>query len=600
MEGKINDSLQSDVEMHTFGNGDLVDGGRRRHYESQKDDDSLTQIGKKPVMKRKFGFLAILGFSCIVQSTWISPFIPALSMLDCRSRVLSSPGRTLANSYISGGPGGLIFGFLLIWMGTLAVFIGLAELSSIAPTSGGQYHWVSMLAPKSCFKGFSYVTGTKVQKSLLPIMSKPLTVSTGWLTVTGWQAAVMSSGYVSATLIQGLIEVVKPSYTPHLWHGTLMMYSVVAFAVFCTTVLGRFLPKMEAGMLFIYIVGYFCVLIPIVWLGPHGDAKSVFRTFVNNGGWSSKTLSFFVGLTGNAFNFVGADSCYHMSEEIQNASRVVPRAMVWSLIIDGTVGFTMYIGFLFSAGDLQAALDTDFIYPYIEVLVQALQSKAGVALMLSLILLVDVGLMIGVTAAASRMLWAFARDRGIPGWRRISEVSFAYSDVATIFSLGAQVNSHTSVPTAAVFTTTIFSVLIGLITVGSPVAFNDIISLCVGSLYASYLIASALLLVRRVQGKIKLSSAPEMERRNNFPGMAGDLTWGPWRVPEPFGTIINVIGVLYLIVLIFFTFWPPATPTTALTMNYDIVMLAGVAFLSSFYYYFWAYKTFNGPIIEIN
>ncbi|TVY43233.1 Choline transport protein [Lachnellula occidentalis] len=572
MEGNINDSLQSDVEMHTFENGDLVDGGRRRHYESQKDDDSLTQIGKKPVMKRKFGFLAILGFSCIVQSTWISPFI---------SRVLSSPSRTLANAYISGGPGGLIFGFLLIWMGTLAVFIGLAELSSIAPTSGGQYHWVSMLAPKSCFKGFSYVTGTKAQKSLLPIISQPLIVSTGWLTVTGWQAAVMSSGYVSATLIQGLIEVVNPSYTPHLWHGTLMMYSVVAFAVFCTTVLGRFLPKMEVGMLFIYIVGYFCVLIPIVWLGPHGDAKSVFRTFINNGGWSSKTLSFFVGLTGNAFNFVderGNTECVSCSTKSYGLDWI--HDVYWILVL---------------RGDPQAALDTDFIYPYIEVLVQALQSKAGVALMLSLILLVDVGLMIGVTAAASRMLWAFARDRGIPGWRRISEVSFPDSDLATIFSLGAQVNSHTSVPTAAVFTTTIFSVLIGLITVGSPVAFNDIISLCVGSLYASYLIASALLLVRRVQGKIKLSSAPEMERRDNFPGRAGDLTWGPWRVPEPFGTIINVIGSSF-----FFTFWPPATPTTALSMNYDIVMLAGVAFLSSFYYYFWAYKTFNGPVIEIN
>ena len=28
-----------------------------------------------------------------------------------------------------------------------------------APTAGGQYHWVSMMAPQYCQKVFSYVTG---------------------------------------------------------------------------------------------------------------------------------------------------------------------------------------------------------------------------------------------------------------------------------------------------------------------------------------------------------------------------------------------------------------------------------------------------------
>ena len=28
-----------------------------------------------------------------------------------------------------------------------------------APTAGGQYHWVSMLAPQYCQKLFSYITG---------------------------------------------------------------------------------------------------------------------------------------------------------------------------------------------------------------------------------------------------------------------------------------------------------------------------------------------------------------------------------------------------------------------------------------------------------
>lgn len=59
----------------------------------------------------------------------------------------------------SGGPAGLIYGFLLIWAGTTSVFVVMGELASVVPTAGGQYHWVFLLAPKSSRKILSYVTG---------------------------------------------------------------------------------------------------------------------------------------------------------------------------------------------------------------------------------------------------------------------------------------------------------------------------------------------------------------------------------------------------------------------------------------------------------
>jgi amino acid transporter len=62
---------------------------------------------------------------------------------------------------ISGGPAGLIYGFLLVWLGNISVFIAIGELSSAIPTAGGQYHWVSLLAPRSCKRFFSYITGER-------------------------------------------------------------------------------------------------------------------------------------------------------------------------------------------------------------------------------------------------------------------------------------------------------------------------------------------------------------------------------------------------------------------------------------------------------
>lgn len=34
------------------------------------DDATLARLGKKPVLKRNFGFMTILGFSCTVLITW--------------------------------------------------------------------------------------------------------------------------------------------------------------------------------------------------------------------------------------------------------------------------------------------------------------------------------------------------------------------------------------------------------------------------------------------------------------------------------------------------------------------------------------------------
>lgn len=62
------------------------------------------------------------------------------------------------NNY-SGGPAGLIYGFTLIWLGNFSVFICIGELASAVPTAGGQYHWVSLLAPRSNKRLFSYITG---------------------------------------------------------------------------------------------------------------------------------------------------------------------------------------------------------------------------------------------------------------------------------------------------------------------------------------------------------------------------------------------------------------------------------------------------------
>ncbi len=93
-----------------------------------------------------------------------------------------------------------------------------------------------------------------------------------------------------------------------------------------------------------------------------------------------------------------------------------------------------------------------------------------------------------------------------------------------------QVDSKSSNPINSILCTTILSVLLGLISVWSPVAFNDVISLTLAAFYLSYFGASSLLLWRRCTGSIRtlaeVPPAEDAERLMNLPNSEGKLIGG--------------------------------------------------------------------------
>ncbi|KAH8672337.1 amino acid/polyamine transporter I [Ilyonectria robusta] len=509
------------------------------------DRDQLAKLGKKSVLKRNFRFLTILGFSCAILVTWegtLMNFAPGLA---------------------NGGPAGLVYGFIFVWIGNISVFSCLCELVSIAPTSGGQYHWVAMLAPRWCSKFLSYITG--------------------WLTLAGWQGTAAAAGFLTGTMIQGLVTFMIPSYDAKTWQGTLMLWMCILVAVFINTIVSSMLPKIEGMILILHIIGFFAVLITLVTFGANADASEVFLEFRNQGMWPTQGLSFFVGLLGCVFSFAGVDCSFHMCEEVQNPSVAVPRSIMASIMLNGAMGFAILIAMLYSATNIDEAINTPTGYPYIEIFYQATGSKGGTAAMTSLIIVMTLSAIVGVIAATSRMFWAFARDRGLPFWPTLSKV-----------------DPRTNVPVWAIAVTSLVACLIGLINIGSAVVYNAIISVAVSGLYSSYLMAASLLLYRRCGNGYKLpdpSALPALA--DTTAGDGQTLAWGPWHVPGVFGTINNVIAIMFMLVVWFFSFWPPATPATPATMNYASLMTGGVALLSIVYYLLWAKKEYKGPHMEI-
>jgi amino acid transporter len=490
--------------------------------------------------------MSILGFSCTILITWEATL------------VLSAQG--LAN----GGQAGVIYGYIIVWLGNISVFTTLSELASMAPTSGGQYHWVAMLAPRSCSKFLSYITG--------------------WLAVGGWQGSVASSGYLTGGMIQGMIAMTHPdSYKPEPYQGTLLFWAIIFFAVFINAVVSSALPKFEGLILILHVLGFFAILIPMVSLADHADPYVVFTTFQNNGGWSSQGLSFMAGLIGNVFAFVGVDAAFHMSEETQNPGVAVPTSIFLSMLINGTTGFAMTLAVLFcisSPEQLAGILESKTGFAHMQLFLDSTGSVAGSTVMAAIITILGACATVGMLASTSRVFWSFARDRGLPFWRTLS-----------------QVDSRTTIPLWAIACTTVISCLLALINLGSDTALNAIISLSISCLYLSYLICAGLLLYRRCTHGFKMPEVSEHPALANTSG--ADLVWGPWHLPGALGIANNIFTCIYLIIIFIFSFFPPMANPDAKNMNYASLMTGFVLLFSIVYYAVWARKEYEGPIVEV-
>lgn len=119
------------------------------------------------------------------------------------------------------------------------VVLSLAEMASMAPTSGGQYHWVSEFAPPAWQKGLSYFTG--------------------WMSAMSWQAGAASGPFLVGTMIQSLVYVNRESYEATNWQGTLMVWAITGIVYLGNVYGGRAMPVFQNVMLIVHVFGFLAV-----------------------------------------------------------------------------------------------------------------------------------------------------------------------------------------------------------------------------------------------------------------------------------------------------------------------------------------------------
>ncbi|KAK0389122.1 hypothetical protein NLU13_2697 [Sarocladium strictum] len=501
---------------------DNVRKGSRVDNVIARDAAQLAALGHDQQLERNFSFFAMLGLAFSVLNSW-----PALAA-------------SLSIGLPSGGPATIIWGLITAGLGSLTLAASNAEFLSSYPTSAGQYHWAAIITPRRWVPIVSWITG--------------------WINVSGWVALSASAGVLGGQLLLGIITMYDPDFAPKQWHFFLvfLLYSFLGF--FLNLFTGTGLPVVTKSALVWSMCGFVATTITVLVCGApeFRPASFVFGTLINTTGWPDG-VDWLLGLLQGGISLTGFDAVAHMIEEIPNPCVRGPRIMVLCVFVGVATGLIFQICLLFIIRDVDAVVSSK-TGPLIEIYLQATDSKAGTVCLVLFPIVCIVFACVGIMATSTRMVYAFARDRGLP-----------FSHVF------ARVHPRLGIPVNALLLTNAVVVIFGLIYLGSSSALNAILSASVVALSVSYAVAPA---INCLQGRKKL------------------LASRPFKLPEWLGWTCNLFGIVYTVVTTIFLLFPPVKDVTADTMNYAVVAFAVLIIISGIQWFVDGRHNFTGPTFD--
>ena len=148
-----------------------------------------------------------------LPDTNIRKYIGPLTMIALCFNICSSWAGLSTSTQIAllqGGPVTLIYGTIIITIIYFCISLVLAELASVYPTAGGQYHFSSVLAPKRINRSVSYACG--------------------FITVFQWVSMGAAVLVITATQIMALVGYFHPGSQGHAWQ-LLLIYEALGVVV---------------------------------------------------------------------------------------------------------------------------------------------------------------------------------------------------------------------------------------------------------------------------------------------------------------------------------------------------------------------------------
>jgi len=412
-----------------------------------------------------------------------------------------------------GGPLEMALGWPLATVMTLAVAASLAELASAYPTAGALYHWSALLGGRTW----------------------------GWF--TAWLNTIGQFA-ITAGVDYGFAEFLAPAigWPVDRAHVLPLYAAVLASHALLNHVGVRAVAILNWFSAWYHLAGVALLVVALVAFAPHQPVSFLGTRFHSEG--HGYLYGFLVGLLQAQWTFTGYDASAHTAEETIDPSRVAPWGIFLSVAVSGVVGYALLVAVTLAIRDLPATATAQ--NPFLYLLAAALPKWLAAALgWLVLGAMWFCGL--ASVTSNSRMLFAFARDRGLPFSSEIASVSPAFRTPHVAVWVSA----------AAAFAVAAWAR-----------AYAAMVALSTIALYASYAAPVAAAVAARWRGR---------ERRR-----------GPWSLGR-FSTAVNAIALAWVAVVTVLFVLPPNQ-----LAGYTF---AGCVILLIIYWLAWMEPRFEGPRI---
>lgn len=301
----------------------------------------------------------------------------------------------------AGGGASVGIGWLVGALFAVIVALSMAQISSSYPTAGGLYHWGSILGGK----GYGWCTA--------------------WFNLLGLIFVVASVNYgvydpFFKTLISPLVGFDVPT--------TVFIASITAIQAILIYRFPKFTTKITdvSG----YLIFVLAVVLTLSLLAYHQGPLDFGRlfTFTNFTGTEGSVwpktegmlFPFLSGLLLTVYTITGFDASAHTSEETRDAANAVPKGIINSVIYSAIFGYIMICTFVLVIPDLAAGVKQGlgFFDALLSSLPTGLKTILGIGIF-------SVNFLCGLACltSCSRMMFAFARDGGLPASNFLRTIS---------------------------------------------------------------------------------------------------------------------------------------------------------------------------------
>ena len=463
-----------------------------------------------------------------------SNFAISFSIICILSGGINSFAQAISSVGGAGAGIGWIVGCILSGMFALS----MAQIASAFPTAGGLYHWGSILGGR--FTG--WMTAWLNLLGLITVLGA-INIGTAYFFAGTFGGMFGFTGTdMQVVVFVAVITAIQALFNHLGIKVTTMLTDISGYIIFATTA---------------------ALVVACLWFAPAIDISRLW-TFTHYSGAAGGNVFpqsdnlgylFLLCLLLPVYTITGYDASAHTSEETKNAATSVPRGIVTSVFWSSLIGWIMVCAITLAIPDMAVAASQGwgmFFATMDAILPAGLKNVIYLGILITQLLC---GL--ATVTSASRMLFAFSRDDGVPGVSKVlSSVSPKYRT-----------------PVNAIWSATVLAILYVILAMSIKVAGTSIYVIVVNSTLVFLFLSFT---VPLVAGFFAYGTA-------KWPNP------GPWAMSEGLYKLVTVLSVVGMAVIVFIA--------TAAPNERVLYVVVGFIVLAFVIWVLFENRRFQGPPI---